>query len=83
MIIGNKHSGYSRDGTRLYPMDGGGSSAAPAATSQTINQTSIPEYAQPYVESMLGKTQALTSQPTPVYPGQQNANFTGLQQQAQ
>ena len=69
-------------GGRIY---GGGSSpaASPSATSQTINQTSIPEYAQPYVESMLGKTQALTSQPTPVYPGQQNANFTGLQQQAQ
>lgn len=69
-------------GGRIY---GGGSSpaAAPTATSQTINQTSIPEYAQPYVESMLGKTQALTNTPTPVYQGQQNANFTGLQQQAQ
>jgi len=68
-------------GGRIY--GGGGSSAPAQPTNQTITQTSIPEYAQPYVESMLGKTQALTSQPTPIYPGQQNANFTGLQQQAQ
>tara|TARA_R110000823_G_scaffold298164_2_gene418449 strand:- start:3766 stop:4872 length:1107 start_codon:yes stop_codon:yes gene_type:complete len=82
MIIGNKHSGYSRDGIRVYPMDGGGGNSS-APTSQNITQTSIPEYARPYVEQMLGKTEALTGAPTPVYPGQQNANFTGLQQQAQ
>lgn len=38
-------------------MGGGGSSPAPAPTQQTVTQTNIPEYAQPYVESMLGATQ--------------------------
>jgi hypothetical protein len=59
------------------------SSPAPAPSSQTVTQTSIPDYAKPYVENMLGKTEALTNSPTPIYPGQQNAHFTGLQQQAQ
>ena len=34
-------------------------SPAPAPTSQTVTNTSIPEYARPYVETMLGKAQAL------------------------
>jgi hypothetical protein len=36
---------------------GGGGSAAPAPTSSTVTNTNIPEYARPYVESMLGATQ--------------------------
>jgi Chaperone of endosialidase len=36
---------------------GGGGSPAPSPTSQTVTQTNIPEYAQPYVETMLGATQ--------------------------
>ncbi|NBU71133.1 MAG: hypothetical protein EBS53_06720, partial [Bacteroidetes bacterium] len=45
-----------------FYLDGGGESApAPAApTTQNVTQTSIPEYARPYVETMLGKAQALT-----------------------
>lgn len=49
MIIRNKFNGYSGDGRRLYPGGGGGTS-----TSYTQN---IPEYAQPYVERMLGATE--------------------------
>jgi len=36
---------------------GGGGSAAPAPTSSTVTNTNIPEYARPYVETMLGATQ--------------------------
>ena len=37
---------------------GGGGSSAPAGPSQsTVTNTNIPEYAQPYVETMLGATQ--------------------------
>jgi hypothetical protein len=55
MIITTKHSGYTRDGIRLYP--GGGSGGSPAPTTQTVQQSNIPEYARPYVETMLGATQ--------------------------
>ena len=41
-------------GPRLY-MGGGGS--APAPTQTTVSNTNIPEYARPYVETMLGTTQ--------------------------
>lgn len=82
MIIKNKHSGYTRDGIRLYPMDGGGSSA-PAATTQTVNQTTIPEYAKPYVENMLGKAEAVSGTPYQTYGQERQAGFTPLQQQAQ
>ena len=42
-------------GPRLYVGGGGGQQAAPTQT--TVNNTSIPEYARPYVETMLGTTQ--------------------------
>ena len=60
MIILSKHSGYSRDGRRLYFISmggGGGGNSTPAPTQTTVNNTSIPEYARPYVETMLGTTQ--------------------------
>ena len=41
-------------GPRLY-VGGGGGQQAPTQT--TVNNTSIPEYARPYVETMLGTTQ--------------------------
>ena len=49
MLIRNKFNGYSRDGSRVYPSGGPGTS-----TSYTSN---IPEYLQPYAETMLGATQ--------------------------
>ena len=42
-------------GPCLYLGGGGGGQAAPAQT--TVNNTSIPDYARPYVETMLGTTQ--------------------------
>ena len=62
---------------------------APAApsqpTNQTVTQTSIPEYAQPTVERMLGQTEALTDinkNPYQRYQGERVAGFTPMQQQA-
>ena len=51
MIIRNKFNGYINGNNRLYPGGGGG------PTSSTSYHTNIPEYARPYVESMLGATQ--------------------------
>lgn len=51
-------------------------------TQQTTTQTDVPAYARPYVERMLGKTEALTSTPYQAYGGQRIAGFTPMQQQA-
>jgi len=51
MIIPNKHSGYTRDGVRRMYMGGGGDSAP---TTTTVNQSNIPEYLRPQVETLLG-----------------------------
>ena len=59
---------------------GGGGGSQPRETVQT--QTSIPEYARPYVERMLGKAEAATNAPYQAYGGQRTAEFTPLQQQA-
>jgi hypothetical protein len=61
---------------------GGGDSPPPAPTSQTVTQTSIPEYAQPYVERMLGKAEAFSNAPYQAYGGERVAGFTPMQQQA-
>jgi len=63
-----------------------GSSAPPAPSSQTVTQTSIPDYAKPYVETMLGKQQALGDTPYTAFPGgvdAQVAGFSDLQRQSQ
>jgi len=43
-------------GPRLY-LGGGGGGGQAQPTQTTVNNTSIPEYARPYVETMLGTTQ--------------------------
>jgi hypothetical protein len=63
-----------------FNMDEGGGGQP---TSQTVTQTSIPEYAKPYVEKMLGKAQALSDQPYKPYQGQRIAGFDPMQLQAQ
>jgi len=73
---------YSRPGGfgRVYGDGGdgdGGGSAPPANTTQTT----IPEYAQPYMETLMGKAQALTSSPYQTYGGERLANIDPLQQQ--
>jgi hypothetical protein len=62
---------------------GGGGGGAPAQ--QTVTQTSIPEYARPYVETMLGKSEALTDinqNPYQAYGGQRIAGFNPVQEKA-
>lgn len=51
-------------------------------TSQTVSQTSIPEYARPYVERMLGKAEAFSNTPYQAYGGERIAGFSPMQQQA-
>jgi hypothetical protein len=60
----------------------GKDSPAPAPSSSNVTQTSIPEYAKPYVETMLGKAQALQDQPYQAYGGQRIAEFSPMQEQA-
>lgn len=62
---------------------GKGSGGGSAPANQTVKtENAISAYAQPYVENMLGKAEALTSAPYQTYPGQRTAEFTGLQNQA-
>jgi len=81
MIIRNKFNGYVNGNNRLYPGGGGGQQSQPTNTTQTT--TTIPEYARPYVERMLGKAEAFSETPYQAYGGQRVAGFTPLQEQAQ
>jgi hypothetical protein len=52
---------------------------------QNVNQTTIPDYARPYVENLLGQTAALTdlqTNPYMQYMGDRQAQFSPLQQQS-
>jgi len=60
----------------------GSSAPPPAPTSTNVTQTSIPEYAQPYVERLLGRAEAFSSAPYQAYGGERTAGFTPMQQQA-
>lgn len=67
------------------PQGGKGGGGAPPPASQTVTQTSIPEYARPYVENMLGRSEALTDisqNPYQTYGGQRIAGFNPVQEQA-
>jgi hypothetical protein len=69
----------------IFGGGGGGGGSAPAPSSQTVTQTSIPEYARPYVERMLGKSEALTDidqNPYQNYGGERIAGFNQNQQNA-
>ena len=79
MLIKNKFNGYLPDGHRVYPCEPESS----GATSQNITQTSIPDYARPYVEEMLGKNAALISQDYQPYDYNRIADFDPMQLQAQ
>lgn len=53
-----------------------------APSSQNVTQTSIPEYARPYVERMLGKAEAFSDTPYQAYGGERIAGFDPMQKQA-
>lgn len=64
---------------------GKGGGSAPAPSSQTVNQTNLPAWAQPYSERVLGQAEALTDttqHPYEQYTGQRVADFTPVQQQS-
>ena len=79
MIPKLKSEGYSRDGIRLYPMDGGGSQQ----TSGGTQIQELPEWARPYAKSALEKGAALSEKPYQAYEAPRIAGFSPLQQQAQ
>ena len=63
---------------------GSGGGGTPQPTTNTTNTSNIPPYAQPYVENMLGATQAQLFQTTPSgqtdpNTGQEIQNITGFQ----
>ena len=62
---------------------GGGSKSAPAPTNQTVTQTNLPEYARPYFENLLNRSQALSYQGYQPYQGPRIAGFTPEQQRLQ
>ena len=59
---------YFQNAFTFYVGGGGGN---PAPTTSTVNQTNIPEYAQPYVEGMLGSAQQQ------IYNTDTSGNITG------
>jgi len=60
-----------------YQMGGGDSGGGGGQTTSTSYQTNIPEYARPYVETMLGATQKQLFQGTPTEGG--GFDITGFQ----
>jgi hypothetical protein len=59
--------------------------AEPQVSQISSSQTTIPDYARPYVEDLLGQAQAVTNtsqNPYMQYMGERVAQFTPLQQQA-
>ena len=72
---------FNKVGGRVTYEGGGSAPSQPTATSQV----SIPEYAKPYMEKLLGKSEAVTDinqNPYQAYQGQQTAGFNPMQQQA-
>jgi len=98
-FLKSKHSGWTWELKRTPFTGGGGSPPPPPAspTQTTVQNTNIPDYAQPYVETMLGTAQQqiynyddqgnVTSmkpyQPYSNDPNAYIAGFSPLQQQAQ
>lgn len=83
MLIRNKFNGYSADGVRLYHCDGGSQQQQQTPTSQNVTQTTIPEYARPYVEKYLGKAEAIADLGYQPFGGQRVAQLDPFQAQAQ
>ena len=54
-ILRSKHSGWTWEGRRTPFGGSGGGGSQP--TQSTSYQTNLPEYAKPYVETMLGAAQ--------------------------
>ena len=83
--VGNL-SAFKREGGKVkYFMGGGGSSPAPAPSSQTVSQTNIPPELMPYATKVLGYADDLTDinqNPYQQYNKNRVADFNPLQTQA-
>jgi hypothetical protein len=84
-MIKNLLSWLTGEMFRFYIGGGGGGQQQQQPTTQTVQQTNLPAWAQPYSEQLLGQAQALTNinqNPYQSYQGQRLADFTPMQQQA-
>jgi hypothetical protein len=61
---------------------GKGGGAPPPPSSQTVTQTNLPEYARPYFENLMQRSQAESYRPYQAYEGERIAGFDPMQQQA-
>jgi hypothetical protein len=85
MLIPNKFSGYHNGTRQLHISSGGGGGGG--QTTSTVQNTNVPEYARPYVETMLGATQEqlfqgnrtpITTDPNTGLPTGGEFNITGF-----
>ena len=82
MLVKSKFEGYSRDGCRVYPCDGGDS----GGNSTTVQSSGPPEWVKGYAKDVLGRSSALTdinANPYQKYPDERIAGFGDLQKTAQ
>ena len=70
-----------RNGRQGMTLEGGGGSSPPPQPTQT-SQVTIPEYAQPYMERLLGKSEALSESPYQTYNAERIAGITPEQEAA-
>jgi hypothetical protein len=56
-FLGDSATQNKLGGGRIYGMGGGGGGQSSGPTQTTVQNTNIPDYARPYVETMLGATQ--------------------------
>ena len=72
-ILRSKHSGWTWEGRRTPFGGGSGGGGSPGPTQSTTVTSNIPEYARPYVETMLGAAQKQAYQYDP------SGNIVGFQ----
>lgn len=60
----------------------GGGAQQPTSTTSTVNQSNLPEYARPYYESILNRSQQVSNDPYVPYGGERIAPFNQTQAQA-
>jgi hypothetical protein len=77
----SQYNGADYRGHTTYNIDGGGSSS-PQPTNTTTVQTTIPDYAKPYMERLLGKSEAASKAPYQTYGGERLSSPTEMQLQA-
>ena len=59
-----------------------GGGGGPQETTSTVTQTNLPEYAQPYFERLLSRTEQESTTPYTTYGGQRFAEFDPYQELA-